>query len=265
MKKNLQKNDLVSLRKKLIFAKSKYIYNRTVPKQTDFDKKKIEEIMFKKKSTLTVNFYDSLIFDKHKEFLKRYYSFEDIMIKIPQISTYINSISRLYPNYIDMDVGKYLFKNISCKQKLLDMNYKQEQEVMNPKIIDFEHLLNNSIIKEINLETARKRLNHDHRDTNEEDLYYKKVQEYDSMDSVENFLNFIDQTELYRYEQQNKEGKMNKVIDGKPNQSVNSYKIVIDFLDHNKNNEFSPVKTNETLMVSNYFLMLESKWLYSPR
>jgi len=243
MKKNNKTSDLKYLRKKLIISRSNYIYNKTLPKQTDFDKKKIEEIIFKKKSTLTVNFYDSLIYDEHKEFLKRYYSFEDILVKIPQISSYINSVSKLYPNYIDMNVSRYIFKNISCKQNLLDQNYKLELEKFDHFSVEFEQVFNNSLLREIDIETARKKLDLKHRDINNEETSFKRIQLYDSMDSVEKFLDYIDQTEESRIRKE----KQKKIVNDKSDDLSNTYKIVYNFLDQN-NNEIPPLKINEKLV-----------------
>ncbi len=243
MKKSNKVSDLKYLRKKLIISRSKYIYNKTMPKQTDFDRKKIEEIIFKKKSTLTVNFYDSLIYDEHKEFLKRYYSFEDILVKIPQISSYINSVSKLYPNYIDMNVSRYIFKNISCKQNLLDQNYKLELEKLDHFSVEFEQVFNNSLLREIDIETARKKLDLKHRDINNEETSFKRIQLYDSMDSVEKFLDYIDQTEESRIRKE----KQKKIVNDNSDDLSNTYKIVYNFLDQN-NNEIPPLKINEKLV-----------------
>jgi hypothetical protein len=244
MKKSNKVSDLKYLRKKLIISRSKYIYNKTMPKQTDFDRKKIEEIIFKKKSTLTVNFYDSLIYDEHKEFLKRYYSFEDILLKIPQISSYINSVSKLYPNYIDMNVSRYIFKNISCKQNLLDQNYKLQLEGLDDFSVEYEQVFSSSLLREIDQETARKKFDHKHRDNNNEDTSFKKKQMYDSMDSVEKFLDYIDQTEESRII---KEEKQKKVASYNQDELSNTYQLVYKFVDQD-NNEIPPLKMNEKLV-----------------
>jgi hypothetical protein len=65
-------------------------------------------------------FKDYLLFDDMTEFFKEYYISKDIYPRLKTIYDYYESSSYLFPNYTAIDEGKYIYRNIIRKQKLID-------------------------------------------------------------------------------------------------------------------------------------------------
>ena len=66
-------------------------------------------------------FKDYLIYDEMSEFLNRFYNKEEINQRLILITDYYAHSSRLYPNYSRLREGKYIYKNIEKKQRVIDL------------------------------------------------------------------------------------------------------------------------------------------------
>ena len=65
-------------------------------------------------------FKDYLLYDDATEFFKEYYTKDEIYDRLKTIYDYYESSSYLFPNYTVINEGKYIYRNIIKKQKLID-------------------------------------------------------------------------------------------------------------------------------------------------
>ena len=65
-------------------------------------------------------FKDYLLYDDLTEFLKEYHRKKEIYPLLKKIYDYYESSSYLFPNYTAINEGKYIYRNIISKQKLID-------------------------------------------------------------------------------------------------------------------------------------------------
>ena len=65
-------------------------------------------------------FKDYLLYDDMTEFFKEYYNSKEIYPRLKTIYDYYESSSYLFPNYTAINEGKYIYRNIIKKQKLID-------------------------------------------------------------------------------------------------------------------------------------------------
>ena len=85
-------------------------------------------------------FKDYLLYDDMTEFLKEYYNSNEINPRLKTIYDYYESSSYLFPNYTAINEGKYIYRNIIKKQKLIDYledledKKKEKEEKRNLKI-----------------------------------------------------------------------------------------------------------------------------------
>ena len=81
---------------------------------------KIENIIYNDKSHLVSEFREQMIINDIFEFLSKYYSKKEIHSLLIKCFSYYEKNSFLFPNYLGLPEGKYLYKNIIQKQQLLD-------------------------------------------------------------------------------------------------------------------------------------------------
>ena len=85
-------------------------------------------------------FKDYLLFDDSTEFFKEYYYKKEIYPRLKTIFDYYESSSYLFPNYTAINEGKYIYRNIIRKQKLIDYledledQKKEKEEKKNNKM-----------------------------------------------------------------------------------------------------------------------------------
>ena len=65
-------------------------------------------------------FKDYLLYDDLTEFFREYYRKKEIYPLLKKIYDYYESSSYLFPNYTAINEGKYIYRNIIRKQKLID-------------------------------------------------------------------------------------------------------------------------------------------------
>ena len=85
-----------------------------------YEKFQILLLMENANTHLVSVFKDYLLFDDMTEFFKEYYISKDIYPRLKTIFDYYESSSYLFPNYTAIDEGKYIYRNIIRKQKLID-------------------------------------------------------------------------------------------------------------------------------------------------
>ena len=86
----------------------------------EYNKFQIFLLMENANTHLVSVFKDHLLYDDTTEFFKEYYKKKNIYEKLKLIFEYYESSSYLFPNYTALNEGKYIYKNIIKKQKLID-------------------------------------------------------------------------------------------------------------------------------------------------
>ena len=87
----------------------------------------IKNILFNEKTHIVAIFKDYLIADDLSEFLKRYYTKSESLVRLPRFFEYYETYSKIYPNYTALRESKYIYKNIHKKQKMIDLQQKIEE------------------------------------------------------------------------------------------------------------------------------------------
>jgi len=206
-----KKNDISPLKEILRQLKSsikRYMQEKFTSRLFDFNKKKIENIIFSERTCLTVNFYDYLILNEKAEYLKRLYTTIETHIKLAKIYDYWSTFYKLYPNnYTDLKICKYIFRNIKNKQSLLDMNHSHHSKNSDDQIdLDTDEIFNSSVLKELmiekinhrNITSAEKRITIMKENDNNFRNTYNNInnEKHDnSFESVEKFVYFIETSE----------------------------------------------------------------------
>ena len=85
-----------------------------------YEKFQILLLMENANTHLVSLFKDYLLYDDSTEFLKDYYyKNKEIYQRLKTIYDYYESSSYLFPNYTAINEGKYIYRNIIKKQKLI--------------------------------------------------------------------------------------------------------------------------------------------------
>ena len=93
----------------------------------------IDNIIYNEKSHIVAIFKDYLILDDISEFLKRYYTRSESAIRLPRFFEYYETYSKIFPNYTSIFEGKYIYRNIQRKQRMIDLQEKMEMEAQKNK------------------------------------------------------------------------------------------------------------------------------------
>jgi len=88
----------------------------------------IDNIIYNERAHIVAEFKDRLIIDDTGEFLKRYYKFYESLIRLPKFYEYYALYSKIFPNYTSLPEGKYFYRNIQKKQRMIDLQEKFEIE-----------------------------------------------------------------------------------------------------------------------------------------
>ena len=78
-------------------------------------------------------FKEHLIYDEGTDFLRRFYGKRESSIRLTKLYEYYNASSMLFPNYTALPEGKYFYKNIMKKQKVIDLIEAMDEEKENQK------------------------------------------------------------------------------------------------------------------------------------
>ena len=89
----------------------------------------INNIIYNEKSHIVALFKDFLILDDTSEFLKRYYTQSESAIRLPRFYEYYETYSKIYPNYTSLLEGKFIYRNIQRKQRMIDLQEQMEMNV----------------------------------------------------------------------------------------------------------------------------------------
>ena len=124
----INNNNYILYQSKKIFKKLANKYNRG---EEYYNKKVISDIIDNEYSHLVASFKEYLIFGDYSEFLQDYFHIREIKKYLPLIFEYYNSSTVIFPNYVNLDERKYIYRNIQKKQQII--NIQQEQEELDKK------------------------------------------------------------------------------------------------------------------------------------
>jgi hypothetical protein len=113
--------------KELYIITRKMLYKKYSQGNFSFKNILADYLIFNYKCRLTLLFKEFLLADNECEFLRRYYTKEDIKNILGKILEIYCLYSKIYPNYIILKENKFLYKNIRKKQKMIDENNKNEE------------------------------------------------------------------------------------------------------------------------------------------
>ena len=88
----------------------------------------INNLLCNGKCHIVALFKEHLINDDNSEFLKRYYTEKESLIRIKKVAKYYFETSVIFPNYTPLNEAKYIYKNIMRKQKVIDQQQELEEE-----------------------------------------------------------------------------------------------------------------------------------------
>ena len=122
-------NDTSLLNPKII---EKFIYNKFNTKYNKMPLKynsiKIDNIIYNDKIHLVSMFKEELLINDNAEFLKRYYTLYESIARLPKYFEFYDLYSKIFPNYTSIKEGKYFYKNIQQKQRVINTIEKIELE-----------------------------------------------------------------------------------------------------------------------------------------
>ena len=147
IKKGIETNDY----RNFLYYKLSKKYNS---EKFTYNLKKINELIFNIPSKFTAYFKDFLLVEEDAEFLKREYEKKEFKKKFKKIFYFYEKYSKTFPNYSILSEGKYMYKNILKKQKMIDelQKMKEEEEVRtNSRFMDIssETIFTNNAIDSI--------------------------------------------------------------------------------------------------------------------
>ena len=119
-----------SIKYKLTLPNLSFKYNTT---SLNFGSSIINNIIYNDKSHIVALFKDYLILDDTSEFLKRFYTRAESAIRLPRFFEYYDMYSKIYPNYTAFFEGKFIYRNIQRKQRMIDLQEQIEMEAQRNK------------------------------------------------------------------------------------------------------------------------------------
>lgn len=126
-------------------------------KYNEYQLSVINNIIANSKCHIVSLFKDHLIFDDQTEFLRRYYTYPEIFIKLKRILYFFKITSFLFPNYTPLKEAMYIYQNIIEKQFVINKQKNAINKVnINTKKIILNHSYNNQI-PNINLDNQNSR------------------------------------------------------------------------------------------------------------
>ena len=116
------RNDKISL-EYLIFQNFKRKY---ISMPISYNLNIIDNIIYNDKTHIVSLFKDYLILDDKGEFLKRYYTYYESNLKLIKFFEFYELNSKIFPNYTSIKEGKYFYRNIQQKQRMINIQEKIE-------------------------------------------------------------------------------------------------------------------------------------------
>jgi hypothetical protein len=118
-----------------------------------YNGKVTNDIIYNEPTHCVCIFKDYLIFDDISEFLKREYTTEESLERLPKVFQFYEKYAKVFPNYVSIPECKYMFKNIERKQRAIDeihrhlMNQEErdQEQDMRRRLDDVSSSMNSNI------------------------------------------------------------------------------------------------------------------------
>ena len=240
-----------------------------------FQKFQILLLMENANTHLVSIFKDFLLFDDSTEFLKEYYEKEEIYPRLKTIYDYYESSSYLFPNYTAINEGKYIYRNIIKKQKLIDyledledkIKEKEEKEKLkkkqkidnknqNEKSSSYIEVFNSKIYENIRKETEN-----DSKINELLCLENKNNNDYDSLTSILKLTEEIKEKEKKIEVKKNNNLKGNSIKKDKDSNS-NNKKINYNFDNMNKDEDEGKIYVSKKISINQNSKVYNKKTIY---
>ena len=104
----------------------KHLYQKYLIPKLFYGKLISHNIIYNQKNHIVAKFKDYLILDDLSEFIKRYYTKDESLARLPGYLEYYYKYSYIFPNYTALIESRFIYKNIHRKQKIID--FQQEEE-----------------------------------------------------------------------------------------------------------------------------------------
>ena len=212
-------NDTSLLNPKII---EKFIYNKFNTKYNKMPLKynsiKIDNIIYNDKIHLVSMFKEELLINDNAEFLKRYYTLYESIARLPKYFEFYDLYSKIFPNYTSIKEGKYFYKNIQQKQRVINTIEKIELEAkMNKNKKDDNNESDEKVFSTNVIDSLLNATN----DEGMEMLFNINKQNMEKDDSLffNDVNNIID--EIDKHHNNNNENKENKNINLIPKKQIN--------------------------------------------
>ncbi len=122
---NNSNNNYLERQCKKIFRKLANKYNRGADY---YNKKIITDIIDNEYSHLVASFKEYLIYGDYSEFLQDYFHTKEIKKFLPLIFEYYHTSTVIFPNYVNLEEKKYIYRNIQKKQQIINVQQEQEEK-----------------------------------------------------------------------------------------------------------------------------------------
>ena len=198
IKNGIKNNDY----RNFLYYKLKKKYNS---ENFSYNVKKINELIFNIPSKFTACFKDFLLIEEDAEFLKREYKKKEFEKKFKKIFYFYEKYSKTFPNYTIINEGKYMYKNILKKQKMIDELQKmkeEEEERTNSKIMDIS---SETIFTSNTMESIINQKDSFWLKNLEDIIYLDNKDETNYFENIELIINNIDLIEKLNFEKSNKQ------------------------------------------------------------
>ena len=222
-----------------------------------YEKFQILLLMENANTHLVSVFKDYLLYDDTTEFFKEYYKQKEIYPRLKTIYEYYESSSYLFPNYTAINEGKYIYRNIIRKQKLIDYledledKKKEKEEKKSKKKKKNKNQSQNDQSSSSLIEVFNSKIYENIRKATEND---SKINELFCVGNKDNndcdsFASIIKLTEELK--EKYKDIDKEKNIENKNNDNKTNNKKV-DKNQINKNNQNNNLYNNKTNNINNY-------------
>ena len=147
--KNLIKKKVSNISK--IESHIKFLFNYKYTKTLEYDNIIINRLIYDIDSKITTTFKENLLLYDNNEFIYKFYEKNKCKQSLKKLINYYDLNNIIYPNYIPLYEGNYIFNNIGQKQKIIDRLERYKNKEINEKnnVDEEENILNSNVVESI--------------------------------------------------------------------------------------------------------------------
>ena len=203
----------------------------------EFSKLQIEHIIENDACHLVSLFKDSLIFDEDADFLRRFYYRKESIHRLNKLFEFYTASSMVFPNYTALIEGKYIYRNIMKKQKVIDLieAMEDQKEKNETEGEEEDKLLQTKTYESIAFECDTSKI---------KEMF--ALTERDSIEDIERFTNklidIVDKTDKFRVNTNPNSSSLYFILN--KNKSINRTATTETTLNNTNNNKNITEKEN---------------------